>query len=363
MSASIVCLFFLLASGLTYAVPNEGVYFGTQNLILTDRNPIPTKCIYNTFQKMLQAMCANLNFNQLPPRLRKDTQILDFSGNRLRDLKNDTLSSFTSLSFIYFTDNFFTDIEDAAFVNLKKLEVLDLSKNALSDIPKNIFALPAIRIIYLSENKLGDNAMDPTPFADESTLQILDVSKNHLTKLPRLGILPYLKRLNVSRNLITNLKTEDIAAFCTLKVLDLSHNPIIFTDHCECQAINAWIVARNITMFPPKFNCTDEKRSDGLRTPWCTRQPVNELVSNETLKIYDNCKNVLKIQEQTVKARSTWILVVSCIAAFLMCLFIILYCIHRHNKKKKSVNIKRDLVINRADDGLLKGNNVTEPAE
>lgn len=79
-------------------------------------------------------------------------QVLDASVNRIRILKNNSFTTYTSLKFLYLNDNSITIIETGAFIPLEELEVLDLSLNAIRDLPA---MMPStLRKIYISENPL-----------------------------------------------------------------------------------------------------------------------------------------------------------------------------------------------------------------
>ncbi|XP_043283691.1 decorin [Venturia canescens] len=326
--------------------------------LLTDRDASPRKCRYAHPYSMLQARCTNLGLDEVPKNLRTDIQILDFSVNRLRDLQNETFSSYTSLAFLYLQDNFIQTIEEGSFDRLRSLEVIDLTKNGCQDFPKSTLALPYLRKLFLSQNKLNDASFAPTSLSEESNLEYLELSKNQLRRLPSFGNLPSLKYLNVSKNLITSVSTEDLARFCSLEVLDLTGNPIKFNEtSCDCENFNWWIDIRRIKMKPEKIDCG----SNAKKSRQCTASSEPEIskFSNETNRLYDSCRNVIETRAATAKARSTWILVASCLGVSLLLLFITLYCIHKKNNRKKArqrLKHQQQLALNNANTELLNGN-------
>ncbi|XP_015109504.1 tsukushin [Diachasma alloeum] len=359
MNAHVVVEFLLVWMSLSLTVPGEvlALEYQTGGLLLSDRDLKPRRCQYSKISGMLQAKCAELNLNEIPKSLRTDVEILDFSVNRLRDLNNQTLSAYTSLTFLYLMDNIIVVIEEGAFSRLTNIQVINLNTNGIGDFPNSIFTLPSLKRFYLAHNNLGDASIRPTGLAENSNLELLDVSRNHLSSLPHLGILPRLKYLNVSRNVIRQLKPEDVAIFCSLESLDISNNPLILDD-CSCHAFSEWITIRNIKLYPEKLKCsTDPKK--------CTYHSDNRIISNDTVKLFDSCKYVLKTHEEIAKARSTWILVASCVSVFLTILFISLYCIHRRNKRRKILkknNKKEQLSINHANTELLNDKNPQDEA-
>lgn len=244
-------------------------------------------------------------------------------------------------------DNFIRSFGAITFAHLKNLQVLDMTKNEFTDFPKNIFSLTQLKKLYLGQNHLTNAAVFTEPSQGESNLELLDLSQNLLTKIPQLQSLSQLKYLNISGNAITKLVGSEIAIFCSLEVLDISSNPLKFNDECECQEFNSWIEFRKIKMFPSLIKCSDSRRrrrSNQLSTR-CSTLLGDNLFANETLRVFDICKQSLKQREETVKARTTWIVVCSCVGVFLVFLFIALYFIHKRNKKRKLRSPKKDLGV------------------
>ena len=178
-------------------------------------------------------------------------QVLDARENRIRELRNDTLSPYTSLKYLYLLDNFVQFIAENAFEPTYYLEVLDLSKNGLLELPRSLFQLTALRNLYLNDNKLKDSVFNISGI--RSPLAWLHLSNNRLTQLPRLSPLATLTILNVSHNEIQRISTEDIAPLCSLQVLDLRGNPIVFDQsNCECYEFQQWINFRKIMVSWPR---------------------------------------------------------------------------------------------------------------
>ncbi|XP_011301157.1 leucine-rich repeat-containing protein 19 isoform X2 [Fopius arisanus] len=359
MNAHVVVEFLLVWMGLSLTVPGELLALGYQTggLLLSDRDPKPRRCQYSKISGMLQAKCAELNLNEFPKNLRTDIEILDFSVNRMRDLNNKTLAPYTSLSFLYLMDNFIQTIEEGAFSQLTNIQVINLNTNGIGEFPNSIFSLPSLKRFYLAANRIRDESVRPTGLAENSNLELLDLSGNQLTSLPHLGILPRLKYLNMSGNSIRQLKPDDVAIFCSLESLDITNNPLILDD-CSCHALSEWIAIRNIKLYPDKLQCTTDRKR-------CTYRPDNPITSNDTVKLFDSCKYVLKTSEELAKARSTWILVGSSVSVFLVVLFISFYYIHRRNRRKKILkknNEKGQLAVNHANTELLNDKNRQDDA-
>lgn len=266
----------------------------------------------------------------------------------MRDLTNDSLTPYKNLAYIYLSDNFIQNIEEGAFANQHYLEVLDLSQNGCDNLPKSLFQLPYLRTLYLGHNKFTDSIFK---MEISSPLSILQLEKNKLTKIPNIGIQSTLTVLNVSDNLITTVSTEDLAAFCSLKILDVSRNPIRFGGECECQTLNAWLKLRQIKVKSSLFNCTDSP-GDGANEP-CANIQFN----NHTYELYDNCSTIIQQKVETEKARSVWIMVASCVSVFIVCVFVALFCVHKRNRRRRRrQKEQQQLAANNANTELLNGN-------
>lgn len=267
--------------------------------------------------------------------------------NRLRELTNESLTPYKSLAYIYLGDNFIQNIEEGAFANQHYLQVLDLTQNGCDNLPKSLFQLPYLRTLYLGHNKLADAVFKVEV---TSPLNLLQLTKNKLTKIPEIDIQPTLTILNVSDNFIVSVNTEDLAPFCSLKTLDLSRNPIKF-NNCECYALNVWLKLRQIKAKPDFFNCTD------LSSDEVNEQCANVQLSNRTYELYDKCSAVIQQKVQTEKARSVWITVASCLAVFIFCIFVALFCIHKRNRRRRrKQKEQQQLAVNNANTELLNSN-------
>ncbi|XP_011640912.1 slit homolog 3 protein [Pogonomyrmex barbatus] len=304
------------------------------------------RCRYTRSYSMLEASCSNLEWQSIPTNLKSDIQILDATVNRVRDLTNDSLTPYTSLAYIYLADNFISNIEEGAFAKQQYLEVLDLSKNGCDNLPKSLFQLPYLRTLYLAHNKLTDSV-----FKTEVTspIKLLQLTRNKFTKIPSIGFQPTLLTLNMSENQITSIDTEDLAPFCSLKVLDLSKNPIKFKAGCECQTFNAWVKLRRIKIKSDFANCTQSRTA--------SESCDDVQFSNRTYELYDECSGIIQQKVETEKARSIWILVVSCVSAFLFVIFVMLFCVHKRNRRRRrKQKEQQQLTANNANTELLNSN-------
>lgn len=313
----------------------------SQSMLLMEPEIQTKKCRYFRDKSMLTCNCQSLNLAIIPSYIDKNIEVLDFSFNRLVTINKDSFSRFTSLKYLDLHDNFLKKIEDSAFDPLQDLMVLDLSKTLAEKLPQGLFNLPHLEKLYIEENDLTEDIFKSQV---TSPLKIIQTSKNSIKKFPNFGPMPTLVYLNISENHIEKININDIAPYCKLKTLDLSKNPISFDDNtCDCQLFNAWIKHHNITVLP-NFQCS--KKLD------CT-----EKFTNETLSFHHECEEIIKEQIKSEKAKSTWILVLSCVSGSLLCIFLILYCIHRRNKKRhRKLKKAQQLATTNANTELLSNN-------
>lgn len=325
-------------------VPDVMVLGSSGSTFVMDQEIPLKKCRYSRAYSMIQVRCSDLNLNEIPTDLKSDIQILDASKNRFRELTNDSLARYKSLSYLYLNDNFMITIHEAAFDNLRYLEVLDLTMNGFADLPKSLFSLPYLRKVYLAGNQLPDYVFN---LEVKSPLTFLQLSKNKLCKIPQFDPLPSLVHLNVSWNSIRTISTEDLAPFCSLKVLDLTGNPVHFdVNTCGCQLFNSWLKEREIRSYPV-YNCTAEQAAA------CSQVKF----SNRTMELYANCTKIMQLKIETEQARNTWILVASCVSAFIFCLFVALFCVHKRNKtRKRKIKEEQRIAVNNANTELLNSN-------
>ncbi|EFN77108.1 Leucine-rich repeat-containing protein 24 [Harpegnathos saltator] len=349
---------FLLLGLVVATVPDVFLVLGSPGPTqIVDRDANIKKCRYNRAYSLLEARCTTLELQEIPANLKTDIQVLDATVNRLRELTNDSLSPYKSLAYIYLADNFIQNIEEATFANQHYLQVLDLTKNGCDGLPKSLFQLPYLRTLYLENNKLTDSVFK-VPVS--SPLSVLQLAKNKLTKIPDIDVQPTLTHLNVSDNAIASISSEDLAPFCSLKLLDLSRNPIRFSgEDCKCQELNAWLKLRQIEATPDSLDCNDWASESIAATTTTAGQCANVRFSNRTRQLYDKCSAVIQRKVETEKARSVWIMVVSCVSVFIVFVFAILFCVHRRNRRrrrKQKEQQQQQLTANNANTELLNSN-------
>lgn len=174
-------------------------------------------------------------------------QILDFSENRLQDLKADTFASYTNIKFLYLAENQMYNIDKEAFAPLSYLQTLDLSNNVILNLPETIFQLPSLRKLYLKDNPLlhlsFTNLQLHKPI--KAPLELLDISSCRIETLPSWGILPHLTHYNISHNPLKALEAKHFAPMCKLEKVDLTKS-VDNLPLCDIKPTIEWIQLKNV---------------------------------------------------------------------------------------------------------------------
>lgn len=153
-------------------------------------------------------------------------QILDFSDNKLQELHADTLSSYTSIKYLYLAENQIYSIDKDAFTYLTYLQTLDLSKNVILELSDSIFQLPSLRKLYLNGNPLlhlSLNGMEITK-PIKAPLELLDLSDCKIKTLPDFGVLPQLLLYNISHNPLISFDPSPFSSMCKLAKVDVTES-------------------------------------------------------------------------------------------------------------------------------------------
>lgn len=149
-------------------------------------------------------------------------------------------------------------IDSDAFDSNTDLQVLDLSLNPITTLPENIFKLPSLRKLYLSENEWLDIAKTVDAAKPiTSPLEFLDISAIPMNILPDLGVMPYLLKYNISNiPQEVSVSVKHFAGLCNLKFLENAKVSTTFDDPCECLTLENWLKERKVRFKP--FNCLSD---------------------------------------------------------------------------------------------------------
>ncbi|XP_013177231.1 PREDICTED: tsukushin [Papilio xuthus] len=282
----------------------------------------PTRCTYEHAYDMLGAHCGGLRLTKIPS-LRGGIEILDFSDNKLQELHADTLSSYSSIKFLYLAENQIYMIDKNAFVSLSYLETLDLSKNVILALPDSIFQLPSLRKLYLNGNPLLHMSLKDLTITKpiQAPLELLDLSDCKINKLPDWGILPNLVLYNISHNPLTTLEPQHFSTMCKLAKVDLTES-IDNLKLCELKATVIWFQEKNVYFHLSDYNRLNTREFDN-----CPKPEISATLNAS----YHLCESVYTQVQNTKTSRRTWLTIGGGLAGFLVGFVLLLYIMHRHN--------------------------------
>lgn len=152
--------------------------------------------------------------------------VLDLSKNRVRSLKNNMFTNYSSLKVMNLSNNKIDDLPRNVFINLD-LEILRLSHNQLTAIPFQVFApMQHLRVLDLSHN--GIITILDHFFKFNRHIEELLLNNNNITKLTSnaLADLTQMKRLDLSTNSLETVAKGLFDALNNLEYLNLANNPI-----------------------------------------------------------------------------------------------------------------------------------------
>uniref|UniRef100_A0A8B9L107 TIR domain-containing protein n=1 Tax=Astyanax mexicanus TaxID=7994 RepID=A0A8B9L107_ASTMX len=175
----------------------------------------------------LTASCNNRELNTVPQNLPDQTRVLDFSNNKLLNIKKTDFTHLTVLRQLNVSHNLIQDIEDGAFVSLTSLMELNLAYNKLTTISSGCFQnLFNLTLLRLDENNI--TYITASAFVPLISLVMLNLSGNNLIHIyqaqPAFQLL-HIQELYMGRNGFSYFQSSEVSnTSLNLKVLDLSQN-------------------------------------------------------------------------------------------------------------------------------------------
>lgn len=251
--------------------------------------PCPEVCSCPNIPPALGLVCSSKNLTTIPA-VNASAHFVDFSGNPLKVLTNQTLvpihSAHNNLEILVLKACTIHSIDHNAFDKLENLRVIDLSSNGITILAFDVFT----QLLHLSEINLSENNITNISghwFAENIPLRVLNLTANpikHLdgdifTQLRTLEELrldqcslnhidPHafdslfkLHTLNLSRNHLTTLAPDLMTWLRELNTLELSANP--WQCDCDLQAVTVVLLMRGFQTLAGNLTCaiTDEKIS------------------------------------------------------------------------------------------------------
>ena len=117
-----------------------------------------------------------------------------------------------------------------------QLKELTLSHNQLVTLPTSVWALPALRKLVATDNKLETLLEERGRYEEDmlsKSLEHIDLSNNDLIKLPSLlFLLPLLKKVILQHNKLESLP-DTVWSSATLQELMINHNHLTYLPKCD----------------------------------------------------------------------------------------------------------------------------------
>lgn len=150
---------------------------------------------------------------------------LQWSDSNISNI-NAAIKNPSSLITVDFSANKITNLKNFMFKNFTSLQVMNLSHNEIDDLPRNVFENQNLLILRLSHNSL--HAIPFQVFAPMQGLRVLDLSHNHIVTILDhfFKFNKYIEELLLNDNKIVKLTSNALADLTVLRRLDLSNNSL-----------------------------------------------------------------------------------------------------------------------------------------
>lgn len=243
--------------------------------------PDPCECFLNT-NGLQSARCSELTPGQLPLPNIHVLFIESVSVEFPCDIPANVSTILPQLSFIYLNNCSLTNLPVDSFSGFSLLEEVDVSNNYLKVVDPSMFLMnKKLRYVNFQNNPLFLTAK---PFLSSKSIWELDLSLCNLAELPfkmfkNLTSLKYLqlndnrletiaentlpnklKTLNLAKNSIRIVPTNELIRLTQLKQIDLSKNPINCT--CSLMGFQNWVSGKG-EIFENEITCAYPRRYAG----------------------------------------------------------------------------------------------------
>lgn len=246
----------------------------------------PTECIFAWKSGKKTINCAAKDLPDFPTNIEPDTQVLDFSVNNLKELKENQFSllNLHHLQKLYLAHNLINHIHETAFRGVHNLVHLDLAENNLSEIPTNSWKhTPLLRELRISSNPIGILKNDS--FRNLVVLHKLDLSVCQLWTIENgaFNDLQSLRRLRLDGNQLRHVNSDAFLSLHNLHSLLLSDNPWL----CDCNV-------RSVVSLLQEKNLGQDwlcQEPSSLANKKINDISLNELICNGTENKDDNVQS------------------------------------------------------------------------
>ncbi|XP_046683240.1 chaoptin isoform X2 [Homalodisca vitripennis] len=299
---------------ITFETPTKWPSMNSLLSINLSHNLIGDNLVTESLSPLLTLQSLDLSYNgiSLPPKDALSSlpslQHLNMEDNEIEILEKQSFGTLPIMSELNLARNQILTLKDDAFLGLKQLIILNLSGNNVSVISNSAFRdLVALRTLDLSHNQIEslDNKTNSI-FEDLLSLENLNLSDNKISFLTRksfpssqwvpyrlkhldlsFNVMPVLTyeltfgtrkliSLNISHNMITEIRKSVLGNLTSLEVLDLSNNLID-----DLTAQNVFVLPSQLTYLSLAYNSLHAF-------------PLNSILKTHTLKHLDLRYNQLE---------------------------------------------------------------------
>ncbi|XP_074835542.1 podocan-like protein 1 [Carettochelys insculpta] len=202
---------------------------------------------FESLKSLQYIYLANNKLTVAPQMLPRTVHIVDLAANLLTEVYPLTFGHKANLRSVYLHNNRLTNpgLPYDAFNGSDAVSTMILSSNQLSYLPQNlppalvrlhlqnnrISWIPRgalsrqwkLRELYLQNNNLSNQGLDPSTFSKLKSLEYLDLSNNNLSEIPA-SFPPNIVILHLGRNRIGSLPPDSLSRVRSLQYLLLQNN-------------------------------------------------------------------------------------------------------------------------------------------
>lgn len=198
-------------------------------VVTTEPPQCASECVCRRYAVLI-VDCSRSQLEVVPKDLPSDAGLLDFSGNSLTGIDNQSFSqTLFKLTELVLDNNHINDINCGAFAKMPNLTSLHLDNNLLSSIPRDCFrGLWKLESLHISHNRLTQ--LSKWSFEGLDSLSLFVAEGNSLTfvELGTFQNMPKLSYLRLQSNNLTTLQEGLFNGSDSLIEVHLCNNDISF---------------------------------------------------------------------------------------------------------------------------------------
>lgn len=226
---------FLTGNPVAKQFPDSRIIFTLQSLKMLNGNVITT----SQRSKINQQYSGVLFYEDIPKILQPKQTTLDLSNKEMRDVNALQSKNLASLNL---SNNLIASI-DWRYNTFPQLQQLLLQNNQLQSL-YFLTAVPTLRVINLSGNKLTDAHVASLCQMKLSSLSTLSLANNNLKQAPYISHFQTLESIDLSHNFISTVEKGSLDSGI-LKVLNISYNSMRKLDNVGIPSLLSLDVSHN----------------------------------------------------------------------------------------------------------------------